>query len=350
MRLFGKNLVIALICAGLAMPVAEAQGRHNGARNSENTHQRNNGSRSNGASRPGSSNGNGNKPGVRPGANNNNGNNKPGVRPGTGTSPGSNTKPAVRPGNNHGNNSQPGVRPGTNNGNNNRPGVRPGANQGNNDRPTVNPGHNMKPSGPQHGHRPGASVTPPRPDYRPAPPVRPGAVAPRPPVMAPPHRPGRPVMVPWQRPVPPPAWRPGPRVPRLSTILGITFGTAIGMSLDYLYNNGYVVDGYNSDMVYLRNVTQLNYVWPDATLYYGNGGLAGSQFLYSTSWNDLARYNSVYRDLVNLYGAPVSFSRPQGGYLATWFGYDNGYITLEYNPRPVVGGGVRYFTTLSFGN
>ncbi len=326
MRVFGKNLAIALICTGLAIPMAEAQGRHNGARNSEKTHQRADGSRSGGASRPGANNGNGNKPGVRPGANNG-GNNKSGVRPGSQTSPGNNTKPAVRPGSNNGNHNKPGVRPGANNGNHNQPAVRPGA-----------------------ANRPGAHAPAPRPDYRPAPPVRPGVITPRPPVMAPPHRPGRPVMVPWQRPVPPPAWRPGPRVPRLSTVLGITFGTAIGLSLDYLYNNGYVVDGYNSDMVYLRNVTQLNYVWPDATLYYGNGGLAGSQFLYSTSWNDPTRYNAVYRDLVNLYGAPVSVSRPQGGYLATWFGYDNGYITLEYNQRPVVGGGLRFFTTLSFGN
>ena len=33
-----------------------------------------------------------------------------------------------------------------------------------------------------------------------------------------------------------------------------------------------------------------------------------SQFVYSTPYNDMARYNTVYSRLVNLYGLPVSYN------------------------------------------
>ncbi len=56
------------------------------------------------------------------------------------------------------------------------------------------------------------------------------------------------------------------------------------MSLDYLINRGYTIDGYGNDAVYLRDVNEMSYYWPDATLYYGAGGLARSEFLYSTSY------------------------------------------------------------------
>ena len=239
-----RIFVIALVSIAMMVPPIEAQSRTTGNRN-ERSHSTQN-SRPNNSGRPSNSSG-------RPG-NNNNGH---------------------RPGNNGGNN---GHRPGNNN-----PG-RPG-NNNNGHRPGNN-GHN--PGRPGHGgynpgrpHRPGG-------DYRPNRPNRPH----RPTVIVPPHRPHRPPMRPWSRPVPPPSWRPRPAAPVIASILGITFGTAINMSLDYLINRGYTIDGYGNDAVYLRDVNEMSYYWPDATLYYGAGGLARSEFLYSTSYPDPMRYNS----------------------------------------------------------
>ena len=64
------------------------------------------------------------------------------------------------------------------------------------------------------------------------------------------------------------------------TILGVALGTAIGVSINSLVNSGYTVSSYGNDVVYLTNVPQMNYTWPDAALYYNNGILSGSQFTY----------------------------------------------------------------------
>ena len=163
--------------------------------------------------------------------------------------------------------------------------------------------------------------------------------------MQPPHRPYRPVMMrPSYRPVPPPAWRPGHRVPVIGGILGLTFGTAINVSLDYLFNNGFTVDGYVNDVVYLRNVPVLNYIWTDGALYYGANGLDVTSFYYSTPGYDMTRYNNVYRGLVTSYGAPVSATRQGGIVTSTWFGGNNGYITLSFGAS-----NGRYLTTLTMG-
>ena len=146
------------------------------------------------------------------------------------------------------------------------------------------------------------------------------------------------MMRPYRRPTPPPHWHPAGRYPAIRTVLGITFGTSFALSLDHLYGNGYTVDGYGNDMVYLRNVTQLNYLWPDATLFYGPGGLTGSEFFYSTSVYDPSRYNYVYRDLVRAYGPPATMTYPNGGYMATWFTNGNGYIRLQFGRGESYGG------------
>lgn len=213
---------------------------------------------------------------------------------------------------------------------------RPG--NSNNVRPPQQHPSNPKP--PQQ-HQPPQSHRPPHHAMKPTP---------RPPMMPPPHRPSRPSMLPYHRPVPPPAWRPRPSGPSFASILGLTFGTAIGLSLDYLTGNGYVVDGYDQDVVYLRNVNQLNLNWPDATLFYGPGGLTSSQFIYSTPAYDPYRYNLIYRRLVDLYGAPVSTFRPSGGFGATWFGPSSAYIQLEFKPMVANSGVTRFYTTLQFGN
>ncbi len=167
--------------------------------------------------------------------------------------------------------------------------------------------------------------------------------------MAPPPRPYRPVMMrPNHRPVPPPGWHPRRGLPILNGILGLTFGTAFNISLDYLYNSGYMIDGYTNDVVYLRNVNALNYIWTDGALYYGNNGLDGSAFYYSTPGYDLTRYRMVYNNLLATYGNPVMVNNGSGIMSATWFGGNNGYISLSFGTSNL-SGAVRYMTTLSFG-
>ena len=156
-------------------------------------------------------------------------------------------------------------------------------------------------------------------------------------------------MRPWSRPVPPPSWRPRPAAPVIASILGITFGTAINMSLDYLINRGYTIDGYGNDAVYLRDVNEMSYYWPDATLYYGAGGLARSEFLYSTSYPDPMRYNSLYTRFNRTYGPPINIVRTSGVLSATWFAPNRGYVTIDYRSQYSLGGELRYFTTLTFG-
>lgn len=328
-------------------------------------------------SRPGNV-GNNNRPNKRP---ENVGNNsRPNNRPGN---VGTSGRPAPgnqhgRPGNvgngNHGDNKRPeGHHPG-NVGNNNRPNNHPG-NVGNNNRPNNRPGNvgtSGRPGvGNQHGrpgnvgngnHRPGhhpemgnrpgpGNNRPAVGPNRPGPNHRPGfghnhRPAPRPPMIAPPHRPHRPVMMrPHYRPVPPPAWRPRAGIPVIRGILGLTFGVAFNASLDYLYNSGYSVDGYGNNIVYLRNVPVFNYMWTDGALYYGNGGLDASSFYYSTPVYDMSRYNSVYATLVNSYGMPVAVNNARGMMTSTWFGGNNGYITLTFG----AGDGGRFLTTLTLG-
>ncbi|WP_303027210.1 hypothetical protein [Duncaniella muris] len=202
----------------------------------------------------------------------------------------------------------------------------------NNGRPNVGNGNNNH-HPENNGHRPGIGHHP----------------APRPPHVAPPHRPYRPVMArPHHRPMPPRGWRPAGRIPVIRGILGLTFGSAINISLDYLLSSGYNVDGYTNDIVYLRNVSAMNYVWTDGALYYGTHGLDASSFYYSTPRYDLARYNNVYNSLVATYGMPVSVSNTPGSIGATWFGGNNGYITLSFGSN-TMNGRLRYLTTLTYG-
>lgn len=341
-----RIFVIALVSIAMMVPPVEAQSRTTGNRNershsTQNSRPNNSGRPSNNSGRPGNNN-NGHRPGNNGGSNGHRpGNNNPG-RPG-------NNNNGHRPGNNGGNN---GHRPGNNNpgrpGNNNN-GHRPGNNGGNN-------GH--RPGGNNNGHRPGNNGhNPGRPGhggYNPGRPHRPGGdYRPnrphRPTVIVPPHRPHRPPMRPWSRPVPPPSWRPRPAAPVIASILGITFGTAINMSLDYLINRGYTIDGYGNDAVYLRDVNEMSYYWPDATLYYGAGGLARSEFLYSTSFPDPMRYNSLYTRFNRTYGPPINIVRTGGVLSATWFAPNRGYVTIDYRSQYSLGGELRYFTTLTFG-
>ncbi|MBR1882661.1 MAG: hypothetical protein IJ808_06550 [Muribaculaceae bacterium] len=163
----------------------------------------------------------------------------------------------------------------------------------------------------------------------------------------------------WSRPLPPPArrWRPAPLriyrpvvpvhyrpyygAPVIDRILGLAFGTIFDVSLDYLYSNGYYIDGYANDVVYLRDVSMLNLMWPDVMLCYDGGRLMNAQFAYSTAYNDRSRYNRIYHDLSAVYGPPVSV---EAG-MATWFGGNTtGYVTLSLGSDRG-----RFYTTLSVG-
>ncbi|WP_290378961.1 hypothetical protein [Duncaniella muris] len=311
MRRILQTLSIALLAIILSIPCIEAQ-----SRSRENREGR--GNRTERTSSP------------RGNHKNNSNNNRGGHSSSHNTRPNSsrpsNRRPDIIPARdntNHrpDNNGRPNVGNGNNNHHPDNNGHRPGVGNCNNHRPGNN------------GHRPGIGHHP----------------APRPPHVAPPHRPYRPVMArPHHRPMPPRGWRPAGRIPVIRGILGLTFGSAINISLDYLLSSGYNVDGYTNDIVYLRNVSAMNYVWTDGALYYGTHGLDASSFYYSTPRYDLARYNNVYNSLVATYGMPVSVSNTPGSIGATWFGGNNGYITLSFGSN-TMNGRLRYLTTLTYG-
>lgn len=223
---------------------------------------------------------------------------------------------------NHNGNSKPG-----NNGNHNG-----------NHKPGNNGNHNGNHNG-GVSHWPGY-----RPPSGPAPVVRPGTHRPNwsTPV-PPPHRNYRPIGRPIPRPVPPHGYHPCHTAPVIHTILGITFGTLYNASLDYLYSKGYEIDGYADNTVYLRNVPEMGYTWPDATIYYDSyGRLASSQFIYSTSFSALGRYDRLYHTLSMTYGSPVSASWNGAHRETIWYGGDaRGYVSLEYDYS-----GGRYYTIL----
>lgn len=336
MKRFLQALAALMVCGALIAPSIEAQSRGGGRAGGRpsNSAQHQSPARpsdNHGGKRPGGGNhGNGNasRPGndrpkgdaVKPG--NNGGNHNRPNHPGNGN--------VNRPGNNGnhgGNHGNSGVRPGGN-----RPGDHPGHNQSHN--PGPKPGNNFG-HGPSHG--PGHG-----PSHRPQPGVRPGPGMPPPMHRPKPHRP-------WSRPVPPPRWVPGPRVPTFASVLGLTFGIGVNASLNLLLNNNYVINAYDNNAVYLNNVNMLNLRWPDATLYYANGGLSYGDFIYSTSYYDTARYNMTYSALVNSYGSPVSRSNPDGGMQTCWYGRDGRFVTLTYAPMYGADGIYRYYTTLSFG-
>lgn len=267
----------------------------------------------------------------------------------------SNNTPSSRP-NNGGNNGH--GRPGGNNQGNHRPGNngqhRPGGNNQGNHRPGNQPGNNHRPpqGGNQWGnhggnYRPGQPGRPGH--HRPGGDYRPGYHRPTPPPPPRRHHYGYRHPVPffghYHRPVPPPAWHYRAGGPVFGTILGVALGTAISVSINSLINSGYTVSSYGDNVVYLQNVPQMNYTWPDAALYYNNGVLYGSQFTYPTPYYDMSRYNNLYGIFTSQYGMPVQTTNQGGVMSASWFGAGNRYVTLSFG----LNGGA-YYTTLSFGN
>lgn len=216
-----------------------------------------------------------------------------------------------------------GQRPGNGGGVN-----RPSAPSGNHRQGNRPPGGRMhdwtSPARPQGHHRP----SPPPPTYH---------------HNRPPHH--VPFFATCHRPVPPPRWHYHGGGPSFGTILGVALGTAIGVSINTLVGSGYTVSSYGNDVVYLTNVPQMNYMWPDAALYYENGLLYGSQFTCPSAYYDLARYNSLYGAFTAQYGMPVQTVNRVDMMSATWYGAANRFVTLSFGSQ----GGI-YYTTLSFGN
>lgn len=299
-KLLKSVTAFIMALAMLSLPVTPAAAQSRG----RNSHFSNQDSPSQSQNRRPASPSHNNRPG-------NQGNNRPGNRP---------NNPGNRPGNNRPDHN----RPGNNRPDHNRPGNnRPGNHRPDYDRPGYNrPGH----------HRP----APPRP--------RPSA---RPPHLRPGYRHPVPFFNSWHRPLPPRAWRPAPRYigPSFGTILGVALGTTMAVTVNSLLNQGYTVTGYGDNVVYLNNVPQMNYYWPDAAMYYNNGMLCGSTFTYPQTYYDMSRYNSLYNTFCSQYGMPVSTVNSGGVVSATWFGNGNRFVTLEFNSN--YGG---YYTTLRFGN
>ena len=315
-----RTAAALILCAALMTEGIEARGRkdYNDNRNRQEQ-----------TRRPGQNGGNHNRPG-----NNGGNNNRPGNNGGNHNRPGNNGGNHNRPGNNGGNHNRPGNnggnhnRPGNNGGNHNRPGNnRPGDNH-------FRPGNNNRP--PQAGYRPGH-----HPGHHPGHDFRPGPV----------YRPHLPPPRPFYRPVPPPHYRPVAPWRPFTTILGIALGTSINISVNALISSGYNVAGYANDMVYLNNVSMLNMLWPDATLYYNSyGGLYSSEFVYYSPYYDMSRYNMAMNRLIGTYGQPASIQNTAAGLTATWWGGNNNFIRLTYGSQYAGNGNLNYYTTLSFGN
>ena len=322
------KLTMALItAAAMIVPSTEiyAATQYNGHRggSSANSSQNTPGNRNSSSSnRPSNNRNNGNSGSNR----NSSSSNRPSNDRNHGNS-GSNRPNNDRDHNNHGG--------GNHNNHNNRP---------NNDRNHNNHGggnhgggnHNNHGHGHGHGNPGGHHAS------RPGNPARP---------TPPPSRPYRPSHCHHHhhRPVPPAHYHPCPTAPIISSIFGLPFGVNINVSLGTLRNGGYYIDGYGSDVVYLRNVSQMGFYWDDAVINYDNRGLATITLYDSTYGYNTTRYNSLYNDICMQYGLPA-YNTYGGETTAIWYDrYGNNYISLSYKYMSAFGGGYRYYTILSYG-
>lgn len=159
--------------------------------------------------------------------------------------------------------------------------------------------------------------------------------------LPPPARAHRPAPLIWRRPVIPAGWHPYAGAPVIDRILGLMFGSLYEASLDHLYYNGYFIDGYADNIIYLRDVSMLNLYWPDAMLSYEYGKLANAQFVYHSSYYDRSRFDRAYNSLCRIYGPPVF----DDGMTISWYGGNRtGWVTLTMNDSYG-----DYYTTMSIG-
>lgn len=321
-----------LAFAMIAAPAADAQTRGRGGNSTSSGATAPNRPSNNGGNRPSHS---ANRPGhstsrpANPSSGNQGNANRPSGGGQSGSSrPGNSGESHFRPGNNNGNHGN------NTGGNHNRPDNNHPGNNNNHYRPANNHGHGQQPPqqmrpqghGPQHWQGPSRPPMPPRHDRH--------------------FHHHVPFFGTFSRPVPPPRWHYAGGGPTFGTILGVALGTAIGASINALVNHGYSVSSYGNDVVYLNNVPQMNFYWPDAALYYTNGVLTGSQFTYPSGFYDMSRYNSLYNTFSMQYGMPVQTVNNGGVISATWYGAGGRYVNLSFNSNYAGS----YYTTLSFGN
>ncbi|MDD2961951.1 MAG: hypothetical protein PHR45_07735 [Muribaculaceae bacterium] len=164
----------------------------------------------------------------------------------------------------------------------------------------------------------------------------------------PPVRPYRPIYNHIPRPIYPGGYQPYYSAPCISGVLGIAFGLTYVDTLDYLYNRGYSIDGYDEGQVYIRDVREMDYNWEDAILSYDEvGNFYGAQFINSVGYFNTSRFYNLYNRLTQEYGAPIN-PNARAGYDGTWFDRNGEtYITLQFKTDRI-NGMSRYYTLLTY--
>ena len=124
--------------------------------------------------------------------------------------------------------------------------------------------------------------------------------------------------------------------PTIGGVLGLAWGTSFGNALNYLYYNGYYIDGFMDNIVYLTDVELLEYGWDDVMMQFdGNDNLDYVEFVYTSDDYDTSRFFSLYNELCSIYGSPVSFTNN----MYSWYGgvnlgfertYDYSYTVLAF--------------------
>lgn len=149
-------------------------------------------------------------------------------------------------------------------------------------------------------------------------------------------------------PPPPPCYhRPAPVHhhhcgPSFGQILGMAVGSALNNSLAY-WSQNYQVASYNSNTVWLNNVYQANYMWPQAVITFNNNGIMSrATYIDRSNYYDPVRYNALLGNLTAQYGAPAYINNMT----ATWYGLNGQYLTLSYTTTPGAMGMNQYTTTL----
>ena len=149
----------------------------------------------------------------------------------------------------------------------------------------------------------------------------------------------------------PPAFRPCPTAPMLTAVFGLPFGISINISIDNLRRDGYYIDGYNNNEVYLRNVYEMNYSWDDGVVIYDSSGRMQSARLYQSTYGyDSSRFDNLYSQICSQYGLPATQKYRNGEKTVTWYDRNGShYVSLAYNHMTSDGGYPRYYTILCYG-
>ena len=139
--------------------------------------------------------------------------------------------------------------------------------------------------------------------------------------------------------------------PMLTAVFGLPFGISINISIDNLRRDGYYIDGYNNNEVYLRNVYEMNYSWDDGVVIYDSSGRMQSARLYQSTYGyDSSRFDNLYSQICSQYGLPATQKYRNGEKTVTWYDRNGShYVSLAYNHMTSDGGYPRYYTILCYG-